>query len=172
MTPDHSTRPVPPWGRAALLVLVLGVVAAAAVYQENYARVVSPTGNTAPTFYRTALSGGDSTTFTATPVNPQPCNGDTTIVVVPRHTASGGTATLVVGLYYWDAANGYSFMGVADVQTSTSTQYYDSTGYYPVAPLYYTTAGATYYDVRNTAVSAGTVSLKAWTIGAASKAAE
>lgn len=158
------------WAPLAL-VLMAALVYAQAV-QENYKTVASLTGtNVAPTFYRTALSGSDSVTYSSTPVDPQPVNGDPVLVVVPRHSAGSATAQIEVGLYH-EAGNVYSFLGVADVQTSTSTTRTDGTGYYPNAPLYFSLGAAKAYDVRVTAVSAGTVSLKAWTMGAASKAAE
>lgn len=156
---------------AVALLLAVAGVALAEVVQENYKPVRQHTSRGAPGFYRTALDGSDSETYSATPVDPQPVGGDTTLVVVTRHTV-GSTAQVEVGLYTTVSGGTYSFMGVADVQTASASQKTDGTGWLPVRPLYFPLNGAQAYDVRVTDVSSGTVDVKAWTIGAASAAAE
>lgn len=158
-----------------VLVLLCAVAFAQGVVQESYRTVRSQSRtapNVAPGFFRADLDGSDSLTYSATPIDPQPVNEDQVLVVVPRHSTWSATAQIEVGLYY-ESAGTYSFMGVADVQTSTSTMRTDATGYYPLAPLYFSLNGAKAYDLRCTDASGSTtVSLKAWTIGAASVAAE
>lgn len=162
--------------RTALLALVpLLLIAGFALAQSvhDVYKSVTTANRSAPSFYRADLDGSDSETYSSSPGDDvQPVKGgDTTLVVVPRHSASTSTAQIEVGLYS-NLGGSYSFLCVADVQTSTSAAKTDGTGYYPLRPLYFPLNGAQAYVVRCTDVSTGTVSLKAWTIGAASAAAE
>lgn len=125
-----------------------------------------------PEFFAEDLDGSDSQTYGSTPVRPQPVHGgDTYLVVVPRLGAAERTCTVEVGLYFRNP-DGYSFLCLAGSQVATATDATDGTGYYDDDPLIFPLLGAHYYDVRVVDVSAGTVDLKAWTVGAASVAAE
>lgn len=161
--------------RTALLALVpLLLIAGAALASSvhDVYKSVTTASRSAVGFYRTALDGTDSRTYSATPIDAQAVlGGDTTLVVVPRLGAASRTVTVEVGLYQ-RVGDTYTFLAVADSQTATSTASTDGTGYFAARPLYFPLNGAQYYDVRVTAVSAGTADLKAWTIGAASAAAE
>lgn len=153
------------------LLLVAGAVYAQSVH-DVYKTAKSPSNNGAPGFYRTAVDGTDSKTYSTTPIDPQAVSGgDTFLVVTPRHSAGSTTMQVEVGLYF-ESGGTYSFMTVAGVQTSTSTERTDGTGYFATAPLYFPLNGAKFYDVRVTAASAGTCALKAWSCGAGSMAAE
>lgn len=124
-----------------------------------------------PGFFAENLDGSDSQTYGSTPVRSQPVHGgDTYLVVVPR-LAAGATCKVEVGLYFRNQ-DGYSFLGLAGSQVATATDATDGTGYYDDDPLIFPLLGAHYYDVRVVDVSSGTVDLKAWTVGAASVAAE
>lgn len=152
-------------------VLLLASAALASSVHDVFKSVTTP-NRTAVGFYREDLDGSDSRTYSATPIDAQAVNGgDTTLVVVPRLGAPSRTCTVEVGLYQ-RIGDTYTFLCVADSQTATSTDSTDGTGYFAARPLYFALNGAHYYDVRVTAVSAGTADLKAWTIGAASTAAE
>ena len=138
----------------------------------------------APTFYRTVTTGAvDTTTYSAVPIAPQQVRPggvsgtglrDSFVAVQTRHTISGATAQVEVGLYSLVSTgpNVYSFMGIADVQTVSSTARDDGTGFYPLRKAYFPLDGADFYDVRVTAISSGDVDLKAWTVGPATAAAE
>lgn len=127
--------------------------------------------NGPPALFATGLSA-DARTYSA-PLRPQPVKGgDTTLVVVPRMGASGRTATVEVGLYHRAADGTYTFLCPAGAQVATATPATDGTGFYPAEPLLFPLMGATHYDVRVVASSAGTVDVRAWTAGAVSAAAE
>ena len=154
---------------ALVLCAGLAAVAWAQSVHDVYRTSRQSSDNGAAGFYRTLLDGTDSKTDRSLPSHAQTIRGgDTTLLVVPRHTISGSTAEIEVALY----GPGGQFRGIADVQTSTSTERSDGTGFYPLRELYYPLGGAVSYSVQCTNVSSGTVSLRATTIGAASLAAE
>lgn len=167
------------WLAGALLAVVLTSAALASlVFEgERSSRRRGSTGariNDAPTLYRTGLSGSDSATAT-TPIDPQTVwDGDPALIVSPRFTSASATATVAVWRYHY-AGGTYTLLDVADVQTATAhgTIRAGAAGDYLVAnPLVFATAGADVYDVRVLAVSAGTVSLVARTIGGGAGVAE
>lgn len=159
---------------AALAAAICAGAVLAEVVQENYAPVRNHSNQGAPAAYRTALSSDDSAT-TTTPIDPQDTAGDGTIVVEPSGSAAAGTVTVEVWLYHSNGAGTYTWMGIAGVQTATfgSLRRIGASGNYPpLQPLVFSSYGADAYDVRIRSVSSGTVDLRAWTAGAAGKAAE
>jgi len=124
--------------------------------------------------HRTTFSTSDSDTA-ETPIDPQKVNGNTTIAVAPRFSASAATVTVDVRLYQERPDGTYVQLGIAAVQTATGSglrRAGASGNYFTEAPLLFDTLGADVYDVRYRDVSSGTVEPWAWTFGVNSKAAE
>jgi hypothetical protein len=160
------------WGPLLVFLLAAVVVAGQAV-TENYNRLKRDSGG-AIAAHR-AHSSTDSSLTDMTPEDPQPTNGDLTVVCAPRFNTAGATVTVMCLLYDDNGAGSYTLMGIADVQTATaSTEIRESASgdYLALDPLYFDTAGADVYDVRYFDDSAGTVEGWAWTVGAGSRAAE
>ena len=156
-------------GLLFVLLFAIGAFAATQVTDAwSSARRVSSTA--APTTYRTVASGALDSIVTTTAIDPQSVYmGDTTLVVYLRTTNNAATGTVEVWLYGASSA----FIGVSDVQNFVATTRTDGAGnFYPVRPLYFPLNGATSYDVRVSALSAGSVSLVAHSIGQGSIAAE
>lgn len=170
-------RPPMPAGRlgrvglVALLVLVFGGVAlAATAFSDSYQTARQRSDNGAPTWYRTALTGSDSTSSTTAISAQSVSGGDTFLKVNVRGTAPGATACVLV---LTAGPGSTTYDTVAGVQTATfTTAFSGSSKYQPYAPLYFSLDGAASYDVRVIAVSSGTADLKAMTVGAASFSAE
>lgn len=167
------------WLAGALLAVALvGVALAQIVYEsERPARDRDSAGaktTTAPGLYRTGLAGADSDTATA-PISPQRVwDGDTAILVSPRFTSAGATATVSVWRYHYTSAT-YTLLDVAAVQTATASSLLRAGAagdYLTLDPLVFVAGGADFYDVRVHDVSAGTVSLMARTLGGGAGVAE
>lgn len=154
---------------ALVAVLLCAGVALAAQQVFDSAGIVKRAGGSVQTWYLTGLTGTHSRT-SATPVDLQQVQGgDTYLRVNVRGTVPGGTACFVV----WTGGTDETLDSIAGIQTATlAVDNPGSAGYQPTIPLYFDVAGARVYDVRCVAVSAGTVDVKAATIGAASFAAE
>lgn len=157
-------------GALLLLLACASMALAATQVTDTWTTARTLSSSAAPAVYRTVTSGAADSIVTTVAIDPQSVfMGDTTLVVYSRHTVSGGTAQIEVWLYGASSA----YIGVADVQTATSTARTDGAGaFYPTRPLYFPLNGATRYDVRVTNVSAGDVSIIAHSIGQGSIAAE
>jgi hypothetical protein len=154
---------------APVFVFLLAAVALAAAVEERYRQLV---GTAAAS--RTAFSSDDSLLGDAASVDQFDTGGDPTIVVAPRFSAAGATATVEVWLFRGTVASN-TCIGIADVQTataSTSRRESASGDYFVNEPLYFDSAGADVAEVRYRAVSSGTVEPWHWTCGAASKMGE
>lgn len=161
-------------GRVLRYVFLFMFVAAAAwagtATNDQWVTARKRSSTAAPSYYRTAVAGADST-VTTVPINLQSVfGGDTTLVVSLGFTNNAAVATVECWVYGASS----TFLYVADVQTQTATARSDLAGttFYAVRPTYFPLNGATSYDVRITSLSAGTVSVMAYTIGSASIAAE
>ena len=121
-------------------------------------------GNAPPAAYRTAVSVDDSATD-ATAVDAHESGGNTSVIVAPRFTAAGATATIEVWLYH-EGGGTSTLLGIADVQTATADGLrVVSSRYLCNSPLVFPLWGSTKYDVRVRDVSSGTVDIWAWTVG-------
>lgn len=153
----------------ALTLLCAVVAVAATQITDTYSTARLRTSSAAPVPYRTVTSGAPDSIVTSVAIDPQAVfMGDTTLVVYTRHSTGGTTAQVEVWLYGQAAG----FIGIADVQTATSTAHSDGTDFFPIRPLYFPLNGATTYDVRVTNVSAGDVDVLAHSIGQGSIAAD
>lgn len=165
--------------RPFLLVLLLGFalvgVAAAGVVLEGYRTLSASPGS-----IRGAAIDGDDSVDWATPIDTAgadrtiyPTHGDPTCAVAPRFSVDGGSCQVKVGLYRYNGAT-YDLMGVADVTTVTAGEQVDGANWMPDRPVFVDLSGATHYEVRvsDPTPAGATVTVRAWTFGAASKRAE
>lgn len=156
-----------------LLVLTLASLALGAAFEEAY-KPVERSDAAVVVAHRVAFSSDDSAT-SLTPIDPQDVGGDPTIVVAPRFTASGATATVEVWLFQRTGTSTYTLMGISNRQTATAstTLRAGAAGNYLLhAPLFFDSCGADVYDVRYRSVSSGNVEPFAWTCGARGAFAE
>lgn len=157
----------------ALLLILVPLSAWAIGVQDTYVAAHRPSNQGAPAVYRDNLAADDSATALAA-ISAQPTNGDALLVVTPRFSAAGATATVEVWLYHY-RSNAATLVGISDVRTATASTLRragPAGDYLCNRPVTFDLLGAAVYDVRVRGVSSGTVDLIAWTAGQASAAAE
>lgn len=155
------------------LFVFLVLLAVGAVSQEAYRKL-----STAPSVIRGGdLDGADSTDWTA-PITASGTNktvyethGNTTVICSPRLSVSGATSTIRVGLWHFDGALTWTFLGIASISTATGGTTTDSAGDYVAESLIFADTGAaTHYEPRITDPSdSSTIRLVTWGTGASSQ---
>lgn len=159
--------------RKVMFLLVPLLVAAGAVWAQQYVVEGAPQAktvqNAAPTAWRTGLSSDDPEDG-ETPVAPQDCAGGTVVMVAPRFSTAGATATVEVWLYHKAGGGTYTLASLADVQTATAGSLRRDTAsgkYLTSAPLVFPLFWTGAYSVKVRDISGGTVDLWGWTGGPA-----
>lgn len=157
----------------AITMSLAGAVLAQQRVAEQYTEI-SQAGT--PDGHRTGLSSDDSAVAPA-PIDVQDCKGNPVVVVAPRFSAAGATATVEVWLYHSNGAASptYTLLGISAVQTATagSLRRDAASGkYLVVQSLTFDTLGANAYDVRYRGISSGTVDSWSWTVGGGTTLAE
>lgn len=117
----------------------------------------------APGTYRDASADADATNLATATNTKTATKGNPTVAVSARFATAAATCVLTCVLYHKTADDTYTVIGV-DTATAEAGSYTLSSLY--VAPnVIFDTAGATHYEIRGAATSAGAVTLVAWAFG-------
>lgn len=160
---------------SALLLAAHGLVALAApdseIYSELGQNLVEIRGGT--------LDGDDSTDVSS-PISTSGSSlsvfktrGDPTIAISARTSVNSAQVGIEVHLWRQDPRTKvYSYMAVAGIGTATGGRTIDSNGEYVAPTLYFDSAGATHYELRQTDPTVGTARYFTWTYGATTQRAQ
>jgi len=146
-----------------VLLLVGCSIALADVVQLNYTTL----RGTCPAIQSTAISAVQTSTFSATPLNPLPTRGNPHVTADVSFDTASATCVLQLGLYFKNADGTYTFLGVSKSVTQTAAGLVNDSGArcHSLALPDFDTAGAPYYDLRVTTISAGNVTVRPWVYG-------
>ena len=124
----------------------------------------------APTERIADASGADNTTATTVIADRAVEAGKNTTVAVSVDFSGAAADTLAVSclLYYGTGDGTLTFLGL-HTSTATAGAYVDAAGANIAPILFFDLAGATHYEIRHAAPSAGNVDLKWWAFGANSR---
>jgi len=141
--------------------LSVGLLAGAEV--EHYNALTA-----APAEIVTDATGADSTDTSTTITDRRlPVKSNPTVAVGVDFSGSA-TDTVVVSCILWHEVGGvYTVLPGVQTATATAGAYLDAAGGDNVANsiLFFDTAGATHYEIRHAAPSAGNVDITVWTYG-------
>lgn len=146
--------------RAKLIIAAILTTAAVAwavpASQESYKQIA------APSELITGATGAESTTAT-TPITGRALatKGNPTVAVSVDFSGSSGDTCVVSCLLYHQT----TFIGLSTA-TATAGTYVDAAGDNIAPLLFFDTSGATHYEIRHAAPSAGNVDLTWWSYGA------
>lgn len=148
------------------LMSILAVPAFAEMVELGYRQLRGDTP--APVAAQTLEDTAQSADWT-TPINPLRTNGNQKIAAFVRGSGSGATCTLNVGLYHKEqGSDTYTFLGLSKVQQITlSTSALAATDVYiGTTDLDADTRAASFYDLRISQISTGTVTVIHYPYGA------
>lgn len=110
---------------------------------------------------QTSSDGGQSVTWSATPINPIATNGNPKCIVDANMSASGATVVVTCGRYFSDDGVTFTLLGIKQVTLTASTSAIDAglgdaVRYLATSYAEFETMGATHVDVRLADPSSGT----------------
>lgn len=144
---------------ACFLAMILAAPAIAGMVEVGYRQLRGE--DPAPVAAQTLASSAQSANW-STPLNPLRTNGNQKIAAFVRGSGSAATCTLNVGLYHKEAGSDtYTFLGLSKVQQITmSTSALATTDVYVgTTDLEADTRAASFYDLRISQISTGTVTV-------------